>query len=131
MILLALASSICLFCDALPSLIYLAVVMAWLAFGQFPLVYGGEVLDGEYVWESLSLIFVTLLVFAAVAMIVMDGSRTKKQLEVLEVDDFNLLNNMQEGLFVLNKEHSEIKFGSKTAIRIMGHRQDVLAGCDM
>ena len=86
------------------------------------MIYGSELLDGEYVWESISLIFVTLLVFTAVAMTVMDGLRTKKQLEVLEVDDFNLLNNMQEGLFVLNKDHTEIKFGSKTAIRIMGHR---------
>ena len=38
---------------------------------------------------------------------------------------------MQEGLFVLNKDQTDIKFGSKTAIRIMGYRQDVLAGCDM
>ena len=32
-IILTLASSICLFCDPLPNLIYLAVVVIWLAFG--------------------------------------------------------------------------------------------------
>ena len=96
-----------------------------------PLVYGGDVVDGEYVWESITLIFIALAVFTAVIMMVMDSGRVKKQLEILEIDDFNLLNNMQEGLFVLNKNHTEIKFGSKTAIRIMGYRQDVLAGCEM
>ena len=59
-----LASSLCLFCDALPNLIYLAIVLTWLAFGQMPLVYGSEVLlDGEYIWESLVLIFVVLVIF--------------------------------------------------------------------
>ena len=87
-----------------------------------PLVYGSENIDVEYVWESIKLIFIVLIVFLAVLMTVIDSGRTKKQLEVLEVDDFNLLNNMQEGLFVLNKDHTEIKFGSKTAIRIMGYR---------
>ena len=100
-IILALASSICLFCDPLPNLIYLIVVVTWLAFGQLPLVYGHD-LDGTYVWESICLIFVTIAVFAAVTMMVTDSARAKKHLEVLETDDFNLLNNMQEGLFVLN-----------------------------
>ena len=48
-----------------------------------------------------------------------------------EKDDFNLLNNMQEGLFLLDKNLGKIKFGSKTALRIMNYKQDVLAGCDM
>jgi len=38
---------------------------------------------------------------------------------------------MQEGLFVLTSDRENIKFGSDTAIRIMGYNQDELAGCDM
>ena len=38
---------------------------------------------------------------------------------------------MQEGLFVLTSDQENIKFGSDTAIRIMGYNQDELAGCDM
>ena len=102
-----------------------------MTFGQLPLVYGVELLDGEYVYESLELVFVVLLIFTGVMMLMTDRGRARQQLEVLRVDDFNLLNNMQEGLFVLNKEQTEIKFGSKTAIRIMGYRQDILAGCEM
>ena len=103
-IILLLASSIGLFCNALPNLIYLAIVLAWLTFGQLPLVYGVELLDGEYVFESLEIVFVVLVIFTGVTMLMMDGGRAKQQLEVLRIDDFNLLNNMQEGLFVLNKE---------------------------
>ena len=48
-----------------------------------------------------------------------------------EKDDFNLLNEMQEGIIVMDSDMNEVKFGSKTALRIMSYRQDVLAGCDM
>ena len=76
-----------------------------MTFVQIPLVYGMELYDdADYIYESLLLIFVVLFVFMNVTMVFMDGGRAKKNLEVLKIDDFNLLNNMQEGLFVLNEE---------------------------
>ena len=53
-------------------------------------------MDATYVCESLVLIFVILFVFVGVTLAVVDTARAKEQLEELEVDEFNLLNNMQE-----------------------------------
>ena len=64
-------------------------------------------------------------------MVITDNGRVKTQIKIQEKNDFNLLNKMQEGLFVLDSDREQIKFGSDTAIRIMGHKQDKFAGCDM
>ena len=48
-----------------------------MTFGQLPLVYGAELLDSEYVYESLELIFVVLIIFTGVAMLMMDRGRAR------------------------------------------------------
>lgn len=75
---------------------------------------------------------VVVLVIANVGFLVMIVATSYVgRLDMLEADDMNLLNSMQEGIFVLNKDMTSIKFGSKTALRIMDYKQDKLAGCDM
>ena len=63
-----------------------------------------------------------LTVFTLVCVACTQHALTKTQMLSQEKDDFNLLNNMQEGIFVLNKSLDEVKFGSKTALRIMNYK---------
>ena len=42
------------------------------------MVYDDVTFDAAYVWESLLLIFVTLVVFAGVSLVVVDTGRAKK-----------------------------------------------------
>lgn len=125
-----LVSSICFFCNPLSNLISLTLVTTWLTLGQFPLVFDFEV-DAEYALESIELVFVVAVGFFGVLVAVGQVAAQNKNMALQETDNFNLLNSMQEGLFVMSRDLSQIKFGSKTALRIMDYRQDVLAGCDM
>ena len=110
-IVLALLSSLCLYSNPLPNLIYLTVVVIWLVFGQLPLVWGDEY-SGYLNHDNISLVLTVICVFMGVTMAITDTGRVKTFIKVQEKNDFNLLNNMQEGLFVLDNDRENIKFGS-------------------
>ena len=99
-------------------------------FIQLPLVWGNNH-SGISSLDRISIALTVICVFIGITMAITDNDRVKTQIKIQEKNDFNLLNKMQEGLFVLDSDREQIKFGSDTAIRIMGHKQDKLAGCDM
>ena len=102
-IVLALLSAFCLYSNPLPNFIYLTVVVVWLVYVQLPLVWGNE-LSGTLGHDGISLALTVMFVFIGATMVITDIGRVKTYIKVQEKNDFNLLNKMQEGLFVLDKD---------------------------
>ena len=123
-------AAVCLYCDPLFNFLFLVAALLWLTTAQIPMVWDLTD-DSEYLVEALVLCIASIIFFVGVSLATSYTAKLEEVILTQEKDDFNLLNEMQEGIIVMDSEMNEVKFGSKTALRIMSYRQDVLAGCDM
>ena len=118
---MTLVTAICFFTTPLPNTIFLVLAVAWVTFGQIPLLWG-DALPSDYFADSLVYFVIVLATFVLVCLASTRHALTKTQMLSQEQDDFNLLNNMQEGIFVIDKKLKNVRFGSATALRIMNYK---------
>ena len=96
----------------------MAITNVVILVGLAPLVWD-KPLDPEYGLESAVLVLLSIIAQMGVSLLFTDSARGRFATKTLRQDDFVLLDNMQEGLFVLDKTSNKIKLGTKTAMRIM------------
>ena len=68
------------------------------------------------------LVLAMLSIFFLATLLTTELAQVRENLLQLEKDDRKLISTMKEGLLLLDKASNDIKFGSKAALRIIGHK---------